>query len=58
MCSDPLDPGGKVRGCSVGCKLGMSDVLSFRSAAALDVHTMLPERKTCIIKNYVGTTTV
>ena len=27
MCSDPLDPGGEVHGCSVGCTLGSSDVL-------------------------------
>ena len=26
MCSDPLDPGGEVRGCSAGCTLGMSDI--------------------------------
>ena len=23
MCSDPLDPDGKVRGCSVGCTIGV-----------------------------------
>ena len=39
MCSDPLDPGGEVRGCSVGCTLGMLDVLPLGAAAALDVHT-------------------
>ena len=50
MCSDPLDPGGEVRDCSVGCTLGMSDVLPFRAAAALDVHTVFPEVKNCIFK--------
>ena len=25
MCSDPLDPGGEVRGCSVGCTIAMPD---------------------------------
>ena len=29
MCSDPVNPGGEVRGCSVACELGMSDVLPF-----------------------------
>ena len=50
MCSDPLDPGGEVRGCSVGCTLVMSDALPFRAAAALDVHTVFPELKNCIFK--------
>ena len=26
MCSDTLDPGGEVRGCSVGCILGMPEI--------------------------------
>ena len=26
MCSDPLDPGGEVRGCSLGCTFGVSDI--------------------------------
>ena len=50
MCSDPLDSGGEVRGCSVGCTLGMLDVLPFRGAAALDVQKEFPELKNCIIK--------
>ena len=29
MCSDPLDPDGEVRGCSVGCTITMSDVSPF-----------------------------
>ena len=39
MCSEPLDLGGEVRGCSVGCTLGMSDVSTFHAATAFDVHT-------------------
>ena len=36
---DTLNPGGGVRGCSVGCMLGMSDVSSFVFiAAATMVH--------------------
>ena len=50
MCSDPFDPGREVRGCSVGCTLGMSDVSPFRAAAALDVHTEFPEEKKNIFK--------
>ena len=34
MCSDTLNPGGEVRGCSVGCILGMSDVSPFVFIAA------------------------
>ena len=29
MCSDPVDHGGEVRGCSVGCTIAMSDVSPF-----------------------------
>ena len=43
MCSDPRDPGGEVRGCSVGCTIGMSDIAPFRAAAALNVHRRFPE---------------
>ena len=39
MCSEPLDLGGEVRGCSVGCTLDMSDVSPFRAATAFDAHT-------------------
>ena len=45
MCSDPLDPGGEVRGCSVGCTLCMSDISPLRVAAALNVHRGFPELK-------------
>ena len=50
MCSDPLDPGREVRGCSAGCTLGMSDISPFRVAAALDVHREFPELKQCTFK--------
>ena len=29
MCSDAVDPGGELRGCSVGCILGMSQISPF-----------------------------
>ena len=29
MCSDTLDPGGEVRGCSADCPIAMSDVSPF-----------------------------
>ena len=54
MCSDPLDPGGEVRDCSVGCTLGMSDVSPFRAAAALDVHTEFPELKNAFSRGVAG----
>ena len=50
MCSDPLDPGGEVRGSSVGCTIGMSDILAIRVAAALDLHRGLLELKICILR--------
>ena len=45
MCSDPLDPGGEVRGCSVGCTIVMSDMSPFRAVAALNVRREFPELK-------------
>ena len=45
MCSDPLDPGEDVRGCSVGCTLGMSGISPSRVAAAFNVHLEFPELK-------------
>ena len=50
MCSDPLDPGGEVRGCSAGWTLGMSDVLPFGAAAAFDVQKEFPELKVCFFR--------
>ena len=39
MCSDTLDPGGEVRGCSVGCILGIPEVSPsvFIAAASRDM---------------------
>ena len=55
MCSDPLDPGGEVRGCSVGGTFSMSDILPLRVASALNVHRGFLEQKTCIFKRvYFG----
>ena len=34
MCSDTLDPGGEVSGCSVGCILGMPEISPVFIAAA------------------------
>ena len=34
MCSDTLDPGGEVRGCCVGCILGMPEISPFVFIAA------------------------
>ena len=34
MCSGTLNPGGEMRGCSVGCMLAMSDVSPFVFTAA------------------------
>ena len=34
MCSDPVDPGGEVRRCSVGCILGMPQISPFVFIAA------------------------
>ena len=39
MCSGPLDPGGEVRGCSVGCTIGMSDIAPFRAARIRTLFT-------------------
>ena len=50
MCSDPLDPGGEVCGCSVGCTLGMSDISPLRVYAAWNVHREFPELKKWIFK--------
>ena len=36
MCSDPVHPGEEVRGCSVGCILGMSEVSPFVFIVAAD----------------------
>ena len=34
MCPDTINPGGEVRGCCVGCILGMPDILPFVFIAA------------------------
>ena len=34
MCSDTNNPGGEVRGCSVGCILGMPEISPFVFIAA------------------------
>ena len=45
MCSEPLDPGGEVRGCPVRFTIGMSDILPLRDAPAMNVHRRIVELK-------------
>ena len=46
MCSDTLSLGGEVRGCSMGCMLGMSDVSPFLFIAASNrVHGISRTKK-------------
>ena len=40
MCSVPLDPGGEVRGYSVGCTLGMLDTSPFRAALCMSIGSL------------------
>ena len=47
MCSDALNPGGEVMGCSVGCILGMSDVSPFVFIAAATRYMGFLELKKC-----------
>ena len=50
MCSDTLNPGGEVRGCPVGCMLGMSDVSPFVFIAAATRCMGFLELKKCFFK--------
>ena len=50
MCSDTLNPSGEVRGCCVGCILGMSDVSPFAFIAAVTRYTGFLELKKCFFK--------
>ena len=50
MCSDALNPGGEVMGCSVGCILGMSDVSPFVFIAAATRYMGFLELKKCFFK--------
>ena len=51
MCSDTLDPGGEVRGCSVGCILGMPEIPPFVFiAASYLVYMRFLELKKCFFK--------
>ena len=45
MCSDSLDPGGKVRGCSVGCTLGMPEISPSVFIAAASKYMVFLELK-------------
>ena len=43
MCSDPLDPGGEVRVCSVSRTIAMPDIFDFGVHSGEQVHTEFPE---------------
>ena len=50
MCSDTLDPGGEVRGCSVGCILGMPEISPSVFIAAASRYMEFLELKKCFFK--------
>ena len=54
MCSDTLDPGGEVRGCSVGCILGMTEVSPSVFIAAASRYMGFLELKKCFFKGCFG----
>ena len=47
MCSDTLNPGGEVRGCSVGCILGMPEISPSVFIAAASMYMGFLEVKKC-----------
>ena len=49
MCSDTLDPGGEVRGCSAGCTIAMSDVSPFVWVQLAGPYRGFPEEKNCFL---------
>ena len=50
MCSDTLDPVREVRGCSVGCILGMPEISPFVFIAAASRYMGFLELKKCFFK--------
>ena len=50
MCSDFLYPAGEVRGCSVGCTIGMWDIAPLVLIIAAGRYTGFLERKKCLLK--------
>ena len=55
MCSDTLSPGGEVRGCSVGCILGMPEISPFVSIAEASRYMEFLELKKRFFKwGYFG----
>ena len=50
MCSDPVDPGGEVRGCCVGCTIAMSDVSPFVFIVTAGKNIGFLELKKCFFK--------
>ena len=49
MCSDPLDPDGEVRGCSVGCTIAMSDVSPSVWIQQAGTYREFPFKKNCFV---------
>ena len=50
MCSDTLNPGGEVRGCCVGCIVGMPEISQFVFIAASYQLEGIIELKKCFFK--------
>ena len=49
MCSDSVDPGREVRGCSVGCTIAMSDVSPFVRIHLAGPCREFPLKKNCFL---------
>ena len=49
MCSDPLDPGEEVRGCSVGCTIAIS-ISHLMLCSRWQVHRECPELKKMLLE--------
>ena len=52
MCSVTLDPGGEVRGCSVGCILGMPEISTSVFIAAASKYTGFYKKLKNVICEY------
>ena len=53
MCSDPVDPGGEVRSCYVGCRIGIWDIAPLVVIVAAGRYTGFLEQKKCFFKRGV-----
>ena len=54
MCSDPLDPGGEKRGCSLGCTLGMSDISPSSHRLQCAGPSGVSRTRNCMLKPGMG----